>query len=86
VGAGKFSLRDHVQIGFEIYPDSYRMGNRGTVSGCKAAGAWTSPLTYTYCWGQERMRGAVNSTPQYAFMAWCSSTAQDKYYYVMVVM
>jgi hypothetical protein len=42
-GAGNFSLHHRVQTGFEAHPASYPMGNRGSLSGSKAAGAWSWP-------------------------------------------
>jgi hypothetical protein len=39
VGAGNFSLHHRVQNGSGTHPASYPMGNRGPLSGGKAAGA-----------------------------------------------
>jgi hypothetical protein len=44
-GAGKFSLHYHVQNGSGAHPASYPMGTRSSFPGCKAAGAWSWPLT-----------------------------------------
>jgi hypothetical protein len=38
-GAGNFSLHHRVQNGSEAHPASYPMGTRGSLPGCKAAGA-----------------------------------------------
>jgi hypothetical protein len=38
-GAGNFSLHYRVRNGSGAHPPSYSMGNRGSVSGSKAAGA-----------------------------------------------
>jgi hypothetical protein len=43
-GAGNFS-HHRVQNGSGAHPASYPMGNRGSFSGGKAAGAWSWPLT-----------------------------------------
>jgi hypothetical protein len=39
----------------EVIPDSYPMGTGGSFSGAKAAGAWSWPLTSSYCGGQENI-------------------------------
>jgi hypothetical protein len=38
-GAGNFSLHHRVQNGSGAYPASYPMGTRGSLPGCKTAGA-----------------------------------------------
>jgi hypothetical protein len=44
-GAGNFSPHHRVQNGSGAHPASCPMGNRGSFPGCKAAGAWSWPLT-----------------------------------------
>jgi hypothetical protein len=44
-GAGNFYLNHRVQNGSGAHPASYPMGTRGSFPGCKAAGAWSWPLT-----------------------------------------
>jgi hypothetical protein len=44
VVAGNFSFHYHVQNGSGAHPASYPMGNRGSLPGGKAAGAWSWPL------------------------------------------
>jgi hypothetical protein len=55
------------------------LGTRGSFPRCKAAGAWSWPLTSIYCRGQ-RMSGAIPPLPQYAFLAWCLVKAQGQLY------
>jgi hypothetical protein len=45
VGAGNFSLLPRVQTGSGTHPASYPLGTGGSFPGCKAAGAWSWPLT-----------------------------------------
>jgi hypothetical protein len=56
--------------GSGTHPFSYLMGTRGSFRGGKATGAWSWPLTSIQYRGQNEWR--YTSTPQYAFMAWCS--------------
>jgi hypothetical protein len=53
VGAGNSSPYHGVQTVFGAHPASYPMGNRGSFSVSKAAGAWSWPLNFIYCRGQE---------------------------------
>jgi hypothetical protein len=76
-GSGNFSLHHHVRNGSGAHPVFYAVGTRGCFPGCRAAGAWSWPLTSIYCRGQ-RMRGAISLLPQYVFMAWCSITKKHK--------
>jgi hypothetical protein len=76
-GAGNFSPHHRVQNGFGAHPASYSMGTRSSFPGCKAAGAWSWPLTSIYCRGQ-RMSGDIPPLPQYAFMAWCSVSKKHR--------
>jgi hypothetical protein len=78
VEAGNFSLHHRLQNGSGAHPASYPMGTRGSFSGCKAAGAWSWPLTSIYCRGQ-RVRGAIPQHPQYAFIAWCLVKHSDNF-------
>jgi hypothetical protein len=55
------------------------MGTRGSFSGVKAAGAWSWPLTFIWYRG-SRNKWRYTSTPQYAFMEWCSVIAQGQLY------
>jgi len=41
-----FSLRHHVQTGSESRPPSYPVGTGDCFPWCKAAGAWSWPLTF----------------------------------------
>jgi hypothetical protein len=52
-GAGNFSLHHRVQNGSGALPTSYPMGTRGSLPGGNAAGAWSWPLTFIYCRGQD---------------------------------
>jgi hypothetical protein len=47
-----FSLHS-IQTGSGAHPASYPMGTGGSSSGGKVARAWSWPLTFIYCWGQE---------------------------------
>jgi hypothetical protein len=60
--AGNFSLYHRVQTGSWAHPASYPMGTRGYFSGGKVAGAWSWPLTSSWCRGQ-RMSGAIPPLP-----------------------
>jgi hypothetical protein len=60
-GGGNFSPHHRVQIGPGAYPASYPRVTRGSFTGGKAAGAWS----------EVKNAWSYNSTPQYAFMAWC---------------
>jgi len=44
-GAGNY-FHHRIQTGSGIPPASYPMGIRGCFPGLKAAGAWSSPLTF----------------------------------------
>jgi hypothetical protein len=66
-GAGNFSLHHRVHTGSGVYPASYPMGTRDSFPGGKAAGAWSWPLTSTYCRDQERVELYLHSPN----MAWC---------------
>jgi len=44
-GGGNFSFHHRVHNSSGVYPPSYRIGIRGSLPGCKAAGAWSSPLS-----------------------------------------
>jgi hypothetical protein len=53
-GWGKrFSLLHVVQTDSGVHPASYPMGKGGSLPVCKAARAWSWPLTSIYCQGQE---------------------------------
>jgi hypothetical protein len=45
VGVANFSLHHRVQTGSGAHPASYPMGTRCSFPGCKAAEAWSWPLT-----------------------------------------
>jgi hypothetical protein len=49
----RFSLLHSVQTGTGTQPASYPMGTGGSFPGGKVAGAWSWPLTFIYCRGQE---------------------------------
>jgi hypothetical protein len=51
-------------------PATYPIGIAGLFSGGQAAAAWSWPLTFKQCRGQEWK--IYTSTPPYIFMAWCS--------------
>jgi hypothetical protein len=44
-GCSEFFLRYHVRTGYGVHPASCSVGIRDCFSGCKAAGAWSWPLT-----------------------------------------
>jgi hypothetical protein len=64
-------LHHRVQTGSGVHPASYPMGTRGSFPGGKAAEVWSWPHTSAYCRDQKNA-WSYTSTPQYAFMAWCS--------------
>jgi hypothetical protein len=51
----EFSVLHVIQKGSGVDPTSYPMGTRGFFPEGKAAGAWSWPLTSSYCRGQENM-------------------------------
>jgi hypothetical protein len=57
----EFSLLHVVQTGSGAEPASYSVGNWGSFSGGKADGAWSWPLTWNYCRGQENMDLYIHS-------------------------
>jgi hypothetical protein len=63
------SFLHSVQTGFGAHSTSYKIGTWGSFPGEKAAGAWSSPLIFMHCRGQEWWN--YTSTPPYIFMAWC---------------
>jgi hypothetical protein len=79
VGPGNFSLHRRVQTGSRAHPAFYPTGNRGSFPGDKAAEAWSWPLTSISYRGQ-RMSGAIDPLPQYAFTARCLVKAQGQLY------
>jgi hypothetical protein len=70
VGAGNFSLHHRVQNGSGAHPASYPMGTRGSFLGVKRPRreADHSPPSSA----EVKNAWSYTSTPQYAFMAWCS--------------
>jgi hypothetical protein len=50
-------------------PSLQSMDTGGCFAGCKPAGAWSWPLTFRKCRGQERL--SYTSTPSYSFMGQC---------------
>jgi hypothetical protein len=77
-GAGNFSLHHRVQTGSGAHPTSYPMGNRDSFPGGKAAREWSchSPPSKV----EIRNACSYTSTPQYAFMAWCSVEVEGQLY------
>jgi hypothetical protein len=69
--AGNFSLHRSVQTGSGALPASYPMGTRGSSSAGKAAGAWSWPLTFILCRGQECADLYLHS-PNTPFLVWRS--------------
>jgi hypothetical protein len=69
-GAGNFSLQPHIHTGSGAHPTSYPMGTGALSLGVKWPGheADHSPPT------SAEVKNALSSTstPQYAFMVWCS--------------
>jgi hypothetical protein len=63
-----------VQTGSGTHPASYPMENRGSFPGGKTAGGGgvVKLITHLHLVPRPRMRGAIHSLPQYAFMACCS--------------
>jgi hypothetical protein len=85
--AGNFSLHHRVQNGSGAHPASYPMGIRGSFPAGKAAGAWSwhSPHLVP----RSKNEWSYTSTPQYAFLAWCSvkkSTGQLYLYLYLYLM
>jgi hypothetical protein len=76
--AGNFSLHHRVQNGSLAHPASYPMGARGSFPGGKRQGreADHSPPSSA----EVNNVWSYTSTPQYAFMVWCSVTAQKQIY------
>jgi hypothetical protein len=77
-GAGNVSLHHCVQTGSVAHPASYPMGTRGSSLGIKRPGReadhWLpSSAEVKNAWG-------CISTPQYAFMAWCSVKTEGQLY------
>jgi hypothetical protein len=68
--AGNFSLHHHVQNSSGAHPASYPMGTRALFLGVKQLGceADHSPPSSA----EVKNVWSCTSTPQYAFMAWCS--------------
>jgi hypothetical protein len=60
-GAGNFSFHHRVQNGSGVHPTSYRIGTRGSFPEVKAGWAWSWPLTYMYCRGQECTESYLHS-------------------------
>jgi hypothetical protein len=81
--AGKFSLHHHVQNGSVVHPASYLMDTRGSFPGVRrpGRGADHSPPS-----SAEVNEWSYTSTPQYAFMAWCSVKAQGQLYLYLSVL
>jgi hypothetical protein len=77
-GTGNFSLH-RVQTSSGAHPASCPTGIRGSLPGGKAAGAWSWPVASIQCRGQK-MRGAIPSLSQHAFMARYSVKAQGQLY------
>jgi hypothetical protein len=75
--AGNFSLHHYVQNGSGAHPASYPMGIRAVSLGVKRPGyeADHSPPSSA----EVKNAWSYTSTPQYAFMAWCSGKAQEEY-------
>jgi len=46
-----FSLWHHNQTNSGAHPTSYSMGTGDSFAGGKAAGTWSWPFTYIWCWG-----------------------------------
>jgi hypothetical protein len=63
------SLHHHIYTGSGAHPASYPMSTTGSFPVGKTAGTWSWPLISIYC-----------STPQYAFMTWCSVKSQGQLY------
>jgi hypothetical protein len=76
--AENFSLHHRVQNGSGSHPTSYPMGTRGSFPGLKRPRreADHSP-PYS---AEVKNEWSYTSTPQYAFMAWCSVKAQGQLY------
>jgi hypothetical protein len=77
-GAGNFSLHHRVQNGSGAHPSSYPMGTRGSFPGVKRPGVKLT--THLYVMQRSKNEWSYTSTPQYAFMAWCSVKAQGQLY------
>jgi len=60
------------------HPAAYPMGIGGCFPGGKAAGAWSWPLTSTYCRG-KRIREVIPPLPQYVFKEWCAFKHRDNF-------
>jgi hypothetical protein len=73
-GAGNFSLHHRVQNGFGAHPALYPVGTRGFF-------LWGVKLTtHLHLVPRSKNEWIYTSTPQYAFMAWCSVEAQGHLY------
>jgi hypothetical protein len=77
-GAGNFSLHHRVQNGSGTHPASHPMGTRGSFPGVKAAGAWS--WQHLHLVPRSKNEWSYTSTPEYAFMAWCSIKSQGQLY------
>jgi hypothetical protein len=78
-GAGNFSLHHCVQNGSGSHPASYPMGTRGSFPGSKAARDMKL-TTHLHLVLRSKNEWSYTSTPQYAFMAWCSVKGKGQLY------
>jgi hypothetical protein len=76
--AGNFSLHHRVQTGSGAHPASYPMGTRDSFPG-GWSGRGVNLTTHLHLVPRSRMRGAIPPL-QYAFMVWCTVTAQGQVY------
>jgi hypothetical protein len=70
-GAGNFCLHHCVQNGSGAHPVSYSVDTRCSFLGGKAAGG-VKLTTHLHLVLRSKNEWCYTSTPQYAFMAWCS--------------
>jgi hypothetical protein len=73
LGVGNFPLHHHIQACSGSHPASYPVGTRGSFPGGEADHLPPSSAEVKNAW-------SYTSTPQYAFMAWCSLKAQGHLY------
>jgi hypothetical protein len=79
-GAGNFSLHHRVQTGSGAHPACYPMGTGGSFPGVKRLGCEAD----LHLVPRSKNEWRYTSTPQYAFMAWCSvKKAQGQLYFTL---
>jgi hypothetical protein len=82
-GAGNYPLHHRIQTGSGAHPASFPIGSGSSFPGGKTAGAWSSPLTSTYCRGQRKYSYNSTPPPPYVFMACCLVKHRDNFTFTL---